>query len=87
MNLRRGVGAALLDADPYPDTEPDAEPYPDADPYAEEDEEEEEERSCGQVTVADWKTMGWCAPSSGGAGETSRVPRYFSMRRRETKPW
>jgi hypothetical protein len=42
------------------------------------------DRSCGQVTVHDWKAIvcGWC--SMGGTGDTSALLRYFSMRRMET---
>ena len=43
-------------------------------------------RSVGQVTVADWKAIGFSAFESASAGLISSVLRYFSIRRRETKP-
>lgn len=41
--------------------------------------------SCGQVMVADCSAMGWCSPSRTGTDDTSSPPRYFSIRRRDTR--
>jgi hypothetical protein len=43
------------------------------------------ERSCGQVTVADWKATIWDWDSKGGTVDTSAPFKYFSIRRNETK--
>lgn len=43
------------------------------------------ERSCGQVTVADWRAIVWVWCESGGIIATSAPYRYFSIRRSETK--
>lgn len=44
-------------------------------------------RSCGHVTVQDWKAIVWDCCSMGGTGVTSLAFRYFSIRRIDTKLW
>lgn len=43
------------------------------------------ERSCGHVTVADWRAIIWLCWDRGGTVDTSVPCRYFSIRRRETR--